>query len=47
MTGLDSEKERILEVACIITDAQLQPLDEGVSYVISTSKEVLDGMGEW
>ncbi|SPO30862.1 related to REX2 - Oligoribonuclease, mitochondrial precursor [Ustilago trichophora] len=43
MTGLNIEKgDRLLEVACIITDGDLNPVDEGVSYVISTPKEVLD-----
>lgn len=47
MTGLDSRSERLLEVACIITDAQLNPVDEGVSYVIRTPRAVLDGMDAW
>ena len=47
MTGLDASVERLLEVACIITDENLEALDEGVSYVIKTDKSVLDQMGEW
>lgn len=47
MTGLDASVERLLEVACIITNENLEPLDEGVSYVIKTDKSVLDQMGEW
>lgn len=47
MTGLDPKKERLLEVACIITDGQLVPVDEGVSYVIQTDPAVLAGMDEW
>ena len=48
MTGLDIERgDRLLEIACIITDGDLNPVDEGVSYVINTKKEVLDRMGEW
>ncbi|EST09378.1 Exonuclease, RNase T/DNA polymerase III [Kalmanozyma brasiliensis GHG001] len=48
MTGLDIDRgDRLLEVACIITDGDLNPVDEGVSYVISTSKEVLDSMNAW
>ncbi|PWN36854.1 ribonuclease H-like protein [Meira miltonrushii] len=47
MTGLDVESERIIEIACIITDGQLNPLDEGVNYVIRTEKEVLDKMNDW
>lgn len=47
MTGLDARTERLLEVAVIITDGQLQPVDEGVSYVIQTPRNVLDRMDEW
>ncbi|CCV00576.1 unnamed protein product [Malassezia sympodialis ATCC 42132] len=47
MTGLDPNKDRLLEVACIITDGQLKPVDEGVSYVIQTDPAVLADMDEW
>ncbi|WFD04839.1 Phosphatidylinositol 3,4,5-trisphosphate-dependent Rac exchanger 2 protein [Malassezia vespertilionis] len=47
MTGLDAKNDRLLEVACIITDGNLQPIDDGVSYVIKTPKPILDGMDEW
>ncbi|ODN94267.1 oligoribonuclease [Cryptococcus wingfieldii CBS 7118] len=47
MTGLDFLNDKIIEIAVIITDGRLKPVDEGVSYIINTSKEVLDGMGEW
>lgn len=47
MTGLDPHSDRLLEVACIVTDGQLQPVDDGVSYVIRTDKSVLEAMGEW
>lgn len=47
MTGLDASVERLIEVACIITDGDLNELDEGVSYVIRTEKKHLDAMGEW
>lgn len=47
MTGLDPSKDRILEVACIITDQNLDKVDDGVSYIIKTPKHVLDAMGEW
>lgn len=46
MSGL-SEHDILLEVAVIITDGNLVPVDEGVSYIISTPKAVLDGMDEW
>jgi oligoribonuclease len=47
MTGLDIKKERLLEVACIVTDGQLNKLDDGISYTIRTDKHVLDAMGPW
>jgi oligoribonuclease len=39
--------DRIIEIACIVTDRHLEPLDDGVSYPIKTDKAVLDAMGEW
>ncbi|RSH86910.1 uncharacterized protein EHS24_005188 [Apiotrichum porosum] len=47
MTGLDTNTDRIIEIAVIITDGHLRPVDEGVEWVIHTPKEVLDEMGEW
>ncbi|KAG9443044.1 hypothetical protein H6P81_018898 [Aristolochia fimbriata] len=47
MTGLNIEVDRILEIACIITDGKLSKLVEGPDLVIHQSKECLDTMGEW
>lgn len=47
MTGLELSHDRLLEVACIITDGQLVKVDEGVSYVVRTEKKVLNEMGDW
>eukprot|EP00262_Sarcandra_glabra_P018417 TRINITY_DN660_c0_g1_i1.p1 TRINITY_DN660_c0_g1~~TRINITY_DN660_c0_g1_i1.p1 ORF type:complete len:254 (+),score=52.85 TRINITY_DN660_c0_g1_i1:147-908(+) len=47
MTGLDVEVDRILEIACIITDGNLTKLLEGPDLVIRQTKECLDNMGEW
>lgn len=47
MTGLDPQSDRLLEIACIITDGDLRPVDAGVSYVIRVDKSVLDSMNEW
>ncbi|XWS53258.1 hypothetical protein CRYUN_Cryun11dG0142100 [Craigia yunnanensis] len=47
MTGLDIEVDRILEIACIITDGSLKKSLEGPDLVIHQSKECLDRMGEW
>ncbi|CAD7061320.1 unnamed protein product [Tilletia caries] len=46
MTGL-TDQDRIIEIACIVTDGDLQPVDAGIQYVIQTPKEVLDAMGDW
>ncbi|XP_062184838.1 oligoribonuclease-like isoform X2 [Phragmites australis] len=47
MTGLDITKDRILEIACIITDGKLTKQIEGPDLVIRQSKEHLDNMNEW
>ncbi|KAK4699481.1 oligoribonuclease, partial [Phenoliferia sp. Uapishka_3] len=39
--------DRILEIACIVTDGDLNPLDEGVEFIIRTEKAVLDRMNDW
>ncbi|XP_027941900.1 oligoribonuclease [Vigna unguiculata] len=47
MTGLNIEVDRILEIACIITDGYLTKTVEGPDLVIHQTKECLDRMGEW
>ncbi|KAG8371615.1 hypothetical protein BUALT_Bualt13G0106700 [Buddleja alternifolia] len=47
MTGLNVEVDRILEIACVITDGNLTKSIEGPDLVIHQSKECLDKMGEW
>lgn len=47
MSGLDPEKDRILEIACIITDGNLTQHIEGPEIVVGQSNEVLDGMDAW
>ncbi|KAJ3866682.1 ribonuclease H-like protein [Lentinula novae-zelandiae] len=44
---LNPEKDKILEIAVLITNGNLEIVDEGVEYVIRTDKEVLDQMDEW
>ena len=46
MTGLDPDMDSILEIAVIITDADLQPLGE-YEAVIKTSDEQLAKMGDF
>ncbi|MFP5325767.1 MAG: oligoribonuclease, partial [Gammaproteobacteria bacterium] len=47
MTGLDPEKERLLEIAVVITGPQLEPRIEGPVLVIHQSDAVLGGMDAW
>ena len=47
MTGLDPEKEKIIEIATIITDSNLTIIAEGPNLVINQPKELLDNMDEW
>lgn len=48
MTGLDPEKEEILEIYCLITTGNLQLIDEeGWGVVVHHPKSRLDQMGEW
>lgn len=47
MTGLEPDKDRIIEMATIITDGDLRVIAEGPSIVIHQPQELLDGMDEW
>ncbi len=47
MTGLDPEHDYIIEIATIVTDADLNVLAEGPSLVIHQPDSVLDSMNEW
>ncbi|CEQ38822.1 SPOSA6832_00282 [Sporobolomyces salmonicolor] len=46
MTGLELKEDRILEIACIATNAQLEPLDAGIEFIVKTEKEVLEKMND-
>ena len=46
-TGLDPNTCHILEIATIVTDLNLEILEEGPSIVVAQPSEVLDGMNEW
>ena len=47
MTGLDPETDRIIEVAVVVTDANLNVLAEGPVYAIHQSNAVWNGMDAW
>ncbi len=47
MTGLDPEKERIIEAAVIVTEADLTFVAEGPVMVIHQKDEILDAMDKW
>ena len=46
MTGLDLTTDALIEIACIVTDEQLQPLDAGIDLIIEPPPGALDGMDE-
>jgi oligoribonuclease len=47
MTGLDPERDSILEIATIVTDAELNELAEGPVYAIHHGEDVLKAMDDW
>ncbi|QIW15510.1 oligoribonuclease [Pasteurellaceae bacterium RH1A] len=47
MTGLDPEKERIIEIATIVTDKDLNILAEGPVLAVHQSDELLAKMSDW
>lgn len=47
MTGLNTLEDHIIEIATIVTDAQLNPIEEGPVLAIHLADEALAGMDEW
>ncbi len=47
MTGLIPESDTIIEIATIVTDADLNILAEGPVFAISQTESVIAGMDEW
>lgn len=47
MTGLDPETDRIIEIATVVTDGDLNVLAEGPVLAIHQSDELLAGMDAW
>ncbi len=47
MTGLDPDNDRVIELACVVTNAQLEVIAEGPVLAVHQSDEVLNGMDKW
>uniref|UniRef100_A0A1B6JX37 Probable oligoribonuclease n=1 Tax=Homalodisca liturata TaxID=320908 RepID=A0A1B6JX37_9HEMI len=47
MTGLDPEKDHVLEVACLVTDQDLNIVAEGPNLIIHQPPDILANMNEW
>lgn len=47
MTGLNPDTDRIIEVALVVTDSQLNVVAEGPVLVVYQSSKVMDGMDKW
>jgi oligoribonuclease len=44
MTGLDLERDALIEIACLVTDGELNLLDDGIDEIIKPPPEALDQM---
>ena len=47
MTGLDPDIDRIIEIAVVVTDSQLNLLGSGPVFAIHQSAEIMDRMDAW
>lgn len=47
MTGLDPESERIIEIATVVTNSDLNQLIEGPNLIINQPEEFIEGMDAW
>jgi oligoribonuclease len=47
MSGLKPEEDRIIEVAIVVTDSQLNTVAEAAVLVVHQADSVLDGMDSW
>jgi oligoribonuclease len=46
MTGLDLTRDKLIEVAVLVTDSELNVLDPGLDLIISADEAALDGMDD-
>ena len=47
MTGLDPDVDELVEIAVVITDFSLSPLDDGIDAVIAPTEKALAQMGDF
>lgn len=47
MTGLDFENDALVEIACVVTDSELNPLDDGITVVIKPPAQALENMNSF
>ncbi|MBP3223453.1 MAG: oligoribonuclease [Actinomycetaceae bacterium] len=47
MTGLDPSIDELVEISVVVTDHNLEPLDEGIDYLIRPSKRAVDNMNSF
>lgn len=47
MTGLDPDRHVLVEIAAVVTDANLTPLGEGIDIVIHATEDELAGMDDY
>jgi oligoribonuclease len=46
MTGLDIHRDALIEIACLVTDAELNTLDDGIDVIIKPPPEAVDQMSD-
>ena len=46
MTGLDIERDALIEIACLVTDGELNLVDDGIDLIIKPPAEALETMPE-
>jgi len=47
MTGLNPDSDRIIEIATVVTDAELNVVAEGPVFAIHQPEQILAGMDDW
>lgn len=47
MTGLEPQSHRVLEIATVVTDGNLEVIAEGPDLVLHQPEDVLEAMNEW